>query len=107
MTLSERETQLDRTRLAWRRTSISATVVGLLATREILLGLRGAAALTAVATVLLIWGAAVALGQRRVMQLARGGTRPGWAPLALVAVLVTLVLVLVVLGWRLADVTAA
>jgi uncharacterized membrane protein YidH (DUF202 family) len=66
----ERGLQPERTRLAWRRTALTATAVSILAARLAVgtrLTARGAIGVTAVA---LLWLAVVAVCQRRISALA-------------------------------------
>jgi uncharacterized membrane protein YidH (DUF202 family) len=67
----------ERTRLAWRRTALSATVVGLLAARPAFRPAAGVAAWLVAATAMTAWVALVALGYRRVHGLAQSPPRPG------------------------------
>ncbi|HBF80960.1 MAG TPA: hypothetical protein DD420_13835, partial [Streptomyces sp.] len=62
--------QPERTRLAWRRTTLSFTVVALLAVRQVLRAGLGAAGTVALALGLLAW-----LGFLRVAHRRGGG---GW-----------------------------
>ncbi|WP_228991431.1 DUF202 domain-containing protein [Streptomyces sp. DH8] len=70
--------QPERTRLAWRRTTLSATVVALLAVRQALYSGASPGALVAVALSALSWLGFLLVAHRRVVAL--GAARPG--PLA-------------------------
>ncbi|MFF1461237.1 DUF202 domain-containing protein [Streptomyces sp. NPDC058330] len=58
--------QPERTRLAWRRTTLSFTVVALLAVRQVLRAGLGAAGTVALALGLLAWLAFLRVAHRRV-----------------------------------------
>ncbi|NEA19618.1 DUF202 domain-containing protein, partial [Streptomyces halstedii] len=58
--------QPERTRLAWRRTTLSCTVVALLAVRQVVRGGADAAALTGLAAGLLAWLGFLRVAHRRV-----------------------------------------
>ncbi|MCB9413168.1 MAG: DUF202 domain-containing protein [Actinobacteria bacterium] len=64
-----RETQLDRTRLSWRRTTLTATVVLAIAAKEFVGGDVGA--VTALAAFVLVgaWLALVLAAERRIADL--------------------------------------
>jgi len=66
----------ERTRLAWRRTGLSAAAVGLLAVRPALHPDAGPAAIVLAALTMAGWSAMVAVAYRR----ARGLNRPDPAP---------------------------
>ncbi|ANW20945.1 DUF202 domain-containing protein [Streptomyces clavuligerus] len=67
--------QPERTRLAWRRTTLAFTVAGVLAVRQVLTGDRGGRAALALAAVVLVWAAFLVLAQRR-LRLLGGGPVP-------------------------------
>ncbi|WP_335937154.1 DUF202 domain-containing protein [Streptomyces sp. PTD5-9] len=68
--------QPERTRLAWRRTTLSCTVAALLAVRQAVHGGKpGPAALVAVALSALAWLGFLLVAQRRVTGMA--AARPG------------------------------
>ncbi|MER6914663.1 DUF202 domain-containing protein [Streptomyces sp. NPDC000594] len=73
--------QPERTRLAWRRTTLAFTVVGVLAVRQALMtggeGTRGTVALAAGA---LVWLALLALAHRRIRVLGGGPVPPLLGP---------------------------
>ncbi|MBL1093895.1 MULTISPECIES: DUF202 domain-containing protein [Streptomyces] len=72
--------QPERTRLAWRRTTLSATVVALLAGRQLLRNAeRGAAVAAEAALTGLVWLGFVVLAHRRMRAMA-GGRPPGLPP---------------------------
>ncbi len=60
----------ERTRLAWRRTGLSASAVGLLAVRPAFGPDAGAAELLTAAAAMVAWAALVALAYRRARDLA-------------------------------------
>ncbi|WP_097868311.1 DUF202 domain-containing protein [Streptomyces sp. rh34] len=70
--------QPERTRLAWRRTTLSATVVALLAVRQALLSGATPAALIAVALSAAAWLGFLGVAHRRMLRME--AARP--APLA-------------------------
>ncbi|MBC9715413.1 DUF202 domain-containing protein [Streptomyces sp. TRM66268-LWL] len=61
--------QPERTRLAWRRTTLSCTVAAVLAGKQALQGGPSPLGLLAVAASLLVWLAFVALAHRRIRAL--------------------------------------
>lgn len=67
--------QPERTRLAWRRTTLACTVASALAARVALMGGTGPAQLAGVGLVLLVWVAFLAFAQRRMGGLMT--TQPG------------------------------
>jgi uncharacterized membrane protein YidH (DUF202 family) len=67
----------ERTRLAWRRTGLSATAVGLLAARPALDPDAGLAFVLLAATAMIAWAALIGLGYRRMHGLAREPPQPG------------------------------
>jgi uncharacterized membrane protein YidH (DUF202 family) len=67
----------ERTRLAWRRTGLSASVVGLLAVRPAFAPDAGAAHLLLAAAAMAGWVALIALAYRRARGLARRPPLPG------------------------------
>ncbi|MGW0735512.1 DUF202 domain-containing protein [Streptomyces sp. NPDC002851] len=70
--------QPERTRLAWRRTTLACTVAAALGARVVLMGGTGPAQLAGAAVVLLLWVAFLALAQRRMRDLM--SVRPGLLP---------------------------
>lgn len=77
----------ERTRLAWRRTSLSATAVALLAARSAFTPHPGGAAILITAGVLTGWAALVALGYRRSRGLNAHPPHPGRRAITLYAVI--------------------
>ena len=69
----------QRTRLAWRRTSLAATVVGLLAARPAFVPRPGAAVLLLAAAGMVCWVVLLALTYRRTRGLAASPPAPGRA----------------------------
>lgn len=68
--------QPERTRLAWRRTTLSAAVVALLAARQVLHGGPTPAGLTAVGLSMLAWLGLVAVAHQRIRSLSTARPRP-------------------------------
>lgn len=68
--------QPERTRLAWRRTTLSCTVVALLAVRQALHAGAGPVALVAVALSALAWLGFLLVAHRRMVRMAAGRPRP-------------------------------
>ncbi|WP_353941587.1 DUF202 domain-containing protein [Streptomyces sp. HUAS MG91] len=62
--------QPARTRLAWRRTTLSCTVAAVLAVKTVLHGEAGAVEWTAAALVLVVWLGFLAVAHRRITGLA-------------------------------------
>jgi uncharacterized membrane protein YidH (DUF202 family) len=77
----------ERTRLAWRRTSLSATTVALLAVRPAFKPHPGVTAILITAGVLTGWAALVALGYRRSRGLKALPPYPGHRAITLYAVI--------------------
>ena len=73
---SDRGASAERTRLAWRRTALSGTVVGLLAARPAF-ARPGAVALLLAAAAMVGWTALMALAYRRTRGLAAAPPLPG------------------------------
>jgi uncharacterized membrane protein YidH (DUF202 family) len=67
----------ERTRLAWRRTGLSATAVGLLAVRPAFHPDAGARAWILAALAMTAWAAMVALAYRRARALGTSPPQPG------------------------------
>jgi hypothetical protein len=67
---SGRQTQPERTRLSWRRTVLTGTVVGLLLARLAVPGRLSAAGVTVLALAVLGWLALLVLAQHRITRLA-------------------------------------
>ncbi len=66
--------QPERTRLAWRRTTLSCTVVAVLAARQALYGGATAVGMLGVGLSMLAWAAFLGVAHRRVRAL--GSVRP-------------------------------
>jgi hypothetical protein len=77
----------ERTRLSWRRTTLSAAAVVLLAAAHVLGGHPTPAALAAIALMATVWLVILAVAQRRISALGRRATA-GATP-ATVALLAT------------------
>ena len=67
----------ERTRLAWRRTGLSASVAGLLAVRPALAPEEGGARILLAAAAMACWTALIAVAYRRARGLAARPPRPG------------------------------
>ena len=70
----------ERTRLAWRRTALSATAVTLITVR---LGIRDGYAplrLTVAGLAMVGWVGLLLLGQYRIRSVGTSGAPPGWVP---------------------------
>jgi len=89
------DTTRERTRLAWRRTVLAATVVALLGGRLAIARTSPAWAALFVSFTAAVWLAFVALAQRRIGQLT---SRQDRAPNRSVPLVVQLILVYEVLG---------
>lgn len=94
MTPAERDPGLqpERTRLAWRRTTLSCTVVALLAVRQALHGGATMTGMIAVALSLLAWVGFLAVAHRRVTGMGSAETAPLSARRALTAAACTVAL---------------
>ncbi|MGX1953477.1 DUF202 domain-containing protein [Streptomyces anulatus] len=68
--------QPERTRLAWRRTTLSATVVALLAVRQALHGGATPAALIAVSLSALAWLGFLVVAHRRMLRMEAARPEP-------------------------------
>ncbi|MFF5252152.1 DUF202 domain-containing protein [Streptomyces leeuwenhoekii] len=68
--------QPERTHLAWRRTTLSATVAAVLAVRAALHTGASPAAVAAAAVCCVLWAAFLALAHRRIRVLASAGSPP-------------------------------
>jgi uncharacterized membrane protein YidH (DUF202 family) len=77
MTTEDHGASAERTRLAWRRTGLSATAVGLLAVRPALRPGAGPATWLVAAAAMAAWVLLIALAYRRVRGLATLPPRPG------------------------------
>ncbi|MBH5334099.1 DUF202 domain-containing protein [Streptomyces pactum] len=62
--------QPERTRLAWRRTTLTCAVVGVLGLRQALRDGPGAGALAAVVLIVLVWLVFLGVAHRRMRHLA-------------------------------------
>ncbi|MDQ1250048.1 MAG: hypothetical protein QG597_4425 [Actinomycetota bacterium] len=90
-----KETQVDRTRLSWRRTTLSATVVTAVGLRDAVGGSADGVRVLALLTVLAAWLAIVLVAERRIVDLVnRGHLQAGRFP----AVMAGAVLLLAVGG---------
>ncbi|MBT2480349.1 DUF202 domain-containing protein [Streptomyces sp. ISL-94] len=76
--------QPERTRLAWRRTTLASSVVAVLALRQALRGSGGPVEVVGAAIIALVWLAFLGVAHRRIRELA-AGRPPGLAPRAAVA----------------------
>ncbi|MGW8777935.1 DUF202 domain-containing protein [Streptomyces sp. NPDC055796] len=77
--------QPERTRLAWRRTTLACSVTAVLALRTALRGSGSGVEVLAAAVIVLIWLAFLGIAHRRVRQLA-AARPPGLAPRSALAV---------------------
>ncbi|MDT0437530.1 DUF202 domain-containing protein [Streptomyces sp. NPDC005840] len=85
--------QPERTRLAWRRTTLSSTVAAVLAVRTVLHDAPTATGTVAGVLCGALWLAFLTLAHRRIRALAAGGTPPALTPRhAAAAVLCTVAL---------------
>ncbi|MEV5260752.1 DUF202 domain-containing protein [Streptomyces anulatus] len=84
--------QPERTRLAWRRTTLSATVVALLAVRQALHGGATSAALIAVSLSALAWLGFLVVAHRRMLRMEAARPEPLAPRGALTATLCTVAL---------------
>ncbi len=84
--------QPERTRLAWRRTTLSATVVALLAVRQALHGGVTPAGLVAVALSALAWVGFLLVAHRRMLRMEAARPEPLPPRGALAATLCTVAL---------------
>ncbi|MFC7844170.1 DUF202 domain-containing protein [Streptomyces sp. NPDC001046] len=72
--------QPERTRLAWRRTTLSGTVAAVLAARTVLRGGASAPGIVAAALCCGLWLVLLAVAHRRIRALAAGPGRVALAP---------------------------
>ena len=84
----------ERTRLAWRRTGLSATAVGLLAARPAVHPDAGVVAWLAASAAMAAWVAMITLAYRRAHGLGSLPPRPGRRVIPVYALLVTALAVL-------------
>ncbi|MEU9622238.1 MULTISPECIES: DUF202 domain-containing protein [unclassified Streptomyces] len=84
--------QPERTRLAWRRTTLSCTVAALLAVKQALHGGAGPAALVAVSLSALAWLGFLLVAHRRVLGMETARPQPLSARGALTAAACTIAL---------------
>ena len=73
----DRGAAAERTRLAWRRTGLAATVVGLLAARPAFAPSAGPPRWLTTAAAMVLWVALVGLAYHRAHGLTRTPPRPG------------------------------
>lgn len=72
--------QPERTRLAWRRTTLSATVAATLAAKAALHDSTSAVGVVACAAVCVLWLGFLLVANRRIRALAADGRPPALAP---------------------------
>ncbi|MFJ7208596.1 DUF202 domain-containing protein [Streptomyces sp. NPDC098789] len=77
--------QPERTRMAWRRTTLSASAAAVLGVRQVLHGPGTPVAIVATLLIVLVWLAFLRGAHRRMAELATGRP-PGLAPRAALAV---------------------
>ncbi|THA34878.1 DUF202 domain-containing protein [Streptomyces sp. A1277] len=94
MTAEERDPGLqpERTRLAWRRTTLSCTVAALLAGKQALHGGASGAGIVALALSALAWLGFLWVANRRVQAMGGARPRPLEAPGAVTAAACTIAL---------------
>ncbi|MFJ1916465.1 DUF202 domain-containing protein [Streptomyces sp. NPDC088147] len=90
--------QPERTRLAWRRTTLSCTVVAVLAARQAIHGGATAAGLAGAALSALVWLAFLAVAHRRTLALAAAVPGPLPSRAAIAAAGCTILLALFAVG---------
>ncbi|GHI84559.1 DUF202 domain-containing protein [Streptomyces xanthophaeus] len=90
--------QPERTRLAWRRTTLACSVVAVLALRQALRGSGRPVEVAGAAVTALVWVAFLGVAHRRIRELAAERPR-GLAPRAALAVVACTV---VLAGWAVA-----
>ncbi|MGW7354985.1 DUF202 domain-containing protein [Streptomyces sp. Z26] len=73
----DRGAQPERTRLAWRRTTLAFAVAGALGVRSVLDGARGPSAYAVAATSALVWLCFLAVAHRRIHTLSADPAGPG------------------------------
>lgn len=89
------ETQIDRTRLSWRRTTLTATVVVALAVQELIDRGPQWQRIVALVSLLVGWLGLVLLAERRIADMVdRGQTQAGRRP----GVTVVLILLIAIAG---------
>lgn len=99
--MRDRGAQPERTRLAWRRTILTATVVTILCVRQALSPGPTPRAVLLAAVIGLAWVGLVVGAQLRIRTLARarpGAMRPPWPALASVGVLTLAALAALTVG---------
>ncbi|MFI7546314.1 DUF202 domain-containing protein [Actinoplanes sp. NPDC049599] len=84
----------ERTRLAWRRTGLSATAVALLAARPAFTPDAGSLTYLVAAAALAGWAALVGLAYRRARGLSRTPPRPGQRTITAYAAITTCFVIL-------------
>ncbi|MEU1106754.1 MULTISPECIES: DUF202 domain-containing protein [Streptomyces] len=72
--------QPERTRLAWRRTTLSGTVVAVLAVKTVLHGGASAAGVVACAACCVLWLGFLSIAHRRIRALAVAASPAAFAP---------------------------
>ncbi|MEU1320075.1 DUF202 domain-containing protein [Streptomyces tibetensis] len=72
--------QPERTRLAWRRTTLSGTVVAVLAVKTVLHGGASAAGVVACAACCVLWLVFLSIAHRRIRALAVAASPAAFAP---------------------------
>ncbi|MEW2587563.1 DUF202 domain-containing protein [Streptomyces virginiae] len=84
--------QPERTRLAWRRTTLASSVVAVLALRAALRGSGSSTEVTGAAVIVLLWLAFLWVAHRRIRALATGRPRVLGSRSALAVVVCTVAL---------------
>jgi uncharacterized membrane protein YidH (DUF202 family) len=92
--MSDSGAAAERTRLAWRRTGLSVTVVALLAVRPAITDRDGTTLILLAAAAMVVWAITIALIYRRTTGLRTRPPRPGRSSVTGCAVL-TLILAII------------
>lgn len=80
----------ERTRLAWRRSTLAATVVALLAAVHVAVEKASPIALATAAVIALVWLVFVVLAYLRIRSLTRAASTPCWEVVAAALVVAAL-----------------
>ncbi|MFJ3928071.1 DUF202 domain-containing protein [Streptomyces sp. NPDC090022] len=93
--------QPERTRLAWRRTTLTCAITAVLAVRQAVHGSQGRLEVVATAVIVLLWLAFLGVAHRRIRELAAArppalAPRAGFAAVACVLALALFALALII-----------